>query len=83
MGGLAIRRRRIHFGKASDRLGPIVAVVTGPIAVINGGLVLAVADGGPDSGNGVVGGAAALVLGLTARVLGGLALARSSRITLT
>ena len=35
--------------------------------------------GGPGSGNGVIGGAAALVLGLIAMALGGLALARSRR----
>ena len=47
--------------------------------MVVGGLVLAVADGGPGTGNGVVGGALALVLGLIAMVLGGLALARSRR----
>jgi hypothetical protein len=36
MGGLALTQRRSHFGKASDRLGAILAVVAGPIAVING-----------------------------------------------
>ena len=33
---------------------------------------LAIAKGGPGTGNGVIGGAAALVLGLIAMVLGGL-----------
>jgi hypothetical protein len=56
-----------------------VALVAGLIAVVNGGLVLAVADGGPGTGNGVIGGAGALVLGLIAMSLGGLALARSRR----
>jgi hypothetical protein len=56
-----------------------VALVAGPLAVVNGGLVLAVANGGPGTGNGVVGGAGALVLGLIALLLGGLALARSRR----
>jgi hypothetical protein len=56
-----------------------VAVVAGLIAVVNGGLNLALAKGGPGSGNGVIGGAAALVLGLIAMVLGWLALARSRR----
>src|SRR5688572_7590349 len=51
-------------------------VVAGAIAAINGGLVLALATGGPGSGNGVVGGAVALVLGLAAAGLGGRALAR-------
>jgi hypothetical protein len=44
-----------------------------------GRLVGAVADGGPGTGNGVVGGAVALVLGLIATVLGWRALARSRR----
>ena len=53
--------------------------MTGPIAAINGGLVLALATGGPGSGNGVVGGAGALVLGLIGMTFGGLALRRSRR----
>jgi hypothetical protein len=48
-----------------------VALVAGLIAAVNGGLVLAIANGGPGSGNGVVGGAGALVLGLIAMALGG------------
>jgi Family of unknown function (DUF6223) len=59
--------------------GALVALVTGPTAAVNGGLVLAIATGGPNSGNGVVGGAGAVVLGLIATVLGGLTLARSRR----
>jgi hypothetical protein len=57
----------------------MAALVTGLVAVVNGGLNLAVANGGPGTGNGVVGGAAALVLGLIALVLGGLAMARCHR----
>jgi hypothetical protein len=53
--------------------------LAGLIALANGGLNLAVANGGPGTGNGVVGGAAALVLGLVGMALGGLALARSHR----
>ena len=49
------------------------------IAVVNGGLNLALATGGPGTGNGVVGGAVAVVLGLIATFLGWLALARSRR----
>jgi hypothetical protein len=52
----------------------------GLIGFVNGGLNLAVATGGPGTGNGVVGGAAALVLGLIAVATGGLALSRSRRI---
>jgi len=43
---------------------------------LNGFLNLALASGGPGTGNGVVGGAAALVLGAIAMSLGGLALSR-------
>jgi len=54
-----------------------VALAAGLIAVINGALVLAVANGGLGSGNGVVGGAVALVLGLIGMIIGGLALHRT------
>ncbi|WP_433472351.1 DUF6223 family protein [Spirillospora sp. CA-142024] len=81
IGGLALARsvRRIGNG---GRKGANVALVSGLITVVAGALNLAVADGGPGTGNGVVGGALALLLGLTAMVLGGLALARSRRIGL-
>jgi hypothetical protein len=49
---------------------------------VNGGLNVAIATGGPGTGNGVVGGAAAFVLGLLAVAMGALALARSRRATL-
>ena len=54
-----------------------MAVVAGLIAVLNGVLNLAVATGGPGTGNGVVGAAGALVLGLIAAGVGVLALVRS------
>ncbi len=76
IGGLALRR---PDGRIATRNGSIVALVAGLIALANGGLNLAVAKGGPGTGNGVVGGAAALVLGLIGMTLGGLALARSRR----
>jgi hypothetical protein len=69
-GGVALARPATRFAAA------IVAVLGGLIAAINGGMVLAVANGGPGSGNGVVGAAGALVLGGLAVVLGGLAWAR-------
>ena len=56
-----------------------MALLTGLIAMVNGGLNLAVATGGAGTGNGVVGGAVALVLGLIAMAFGGLARARSRR----
>src|SRR5215510_3760883 len=67
IGGLVLARPASRFGIACGRLGAIVTLVAGLIAVVNGG---------PGSGNGVVGGAVALVLGLIATVLGGLALGR-------
>ena len=57
--------------------------MAGLLAVVNGGLLLAIANGGPGTGNGVVGAAGAVVLGLIAMVLGGLALAQSRRPGLT
>jgi hypothetical protein len=78
IGGLAMVRSANRFGTAA-RLGVILALAAGLFAVINGALVLAVANGGPGSGNGVVGGAVALVLGLIGMIIGGLALSRSRR----
>lgn len=78
VGGLARKRSVRRIGNRGKR-GAVVALVSGLIAVVGGALNLAVADGGPGTGNGVVGGALALVLGLTAMVLGGLALAHSHR----
>jgi hypothetical protein len=78
IGGLALARPSSRFSTASGRLAAIVA---GLIGAVNGGMVLTAATGGPGTGNGVVGGAGALVLGLIAMALGGAALARSRRIT--
>jgi hypothetical protein len=72
IGGFALAR-------PASRFGTIVALVAGLIAVVNGLLNLAVANGGPGTGNGVVGAAVAIVLGLIATVLGGLALTRARR----
>jgi hypothetical protein len=44
-----------------------------------GGLVVATADGGLGTGNGLAGGVVAMVVGLIGMALGGLALARSRR----
>lgn len=76
--GIALVRSTNRFS-AAGRLGVIVALAAGLVAVVNGALVLAVANGGLGSGNGVVGGAAALVLGLIGMIIGGLALNRSHR----
>lgn len=78
IGSVAMIRSTKRFGTAA-RLGVILALAAGFVAVINGALVLAVANGGLGSGNGVVGGAVALVLGLIGMIIGGLALSRSRR----
>jgi hypothetical protein len=83
IGGVALARPASRFGTASTPrglpLGTNVALVAGLIAVLSGGLNLAVANGGPGTGNGVVGAAGALVLGLIAMALGGLGMTRSRR----
>jgi len=71
---LARSRRRIGNG---GRRGAVVALVAGLIGVVNGAVILAVADGGLGTGNGVAGAAMALVFGLVGAVLGRLVLARS------
>ena len=81
IGGMALYRAPRRIGN-HGRNGAIVAMVAGLIAAVNGGLNLAVATGGPGTGNGVVGAAAAFVLGLIAIANGGLALVRSRRITM-
>jgi len=63
----------------AGRLVGTVAALLALAGLVIGGLVVAAADGGPGTGNGIVGGFAALVLGLIAMVLGRLALARSRR----
>jgi hypothetical protein len=75
IGGLALAR----VSTASGPLGASLALGVGLIGAINGLLNVAIARGGPGTGNGVVGGAAAFVLGLIAVAAGGLALARSRR----
>jgi hypothetical protein len=82
IGGLALYRAARRVGNRG-RLGAIVALVAGLIAAVNGLLVLAFATGGPGSGNGVIGGAGAFVLGLIAMALGGLVLFRSGYSHLT
>ncbi|WP_246090723.1 DUF6223 family protein [Nonomuraea deserti] len=77
IGWLALRSaRRTGDGR---RRGAIVALAAGLVGGLNGAANLAVADGGLGTGNGVFGGASALLLGLAGATLGGLALARSRR----
>jgi hypothetical protein len=82
VGGMALTRRVSRFGTASVRHAAILGLVLGLIAAVNGLLNVAIADGGPGTGNGVVGGAAAFVLGLIGVAIGGLALTRSGRTAL-
>ena len=79
-GGIALAHSTNRKGSARQ-LGVIVAIAAGLIAAINGAFVLAAANGGPGSGNGVVGGAAALLLGVIGMIIGALALGRSRRTT--
>jgi hypothetical protein len=81
IGSMALARAARRIGNRG-RNGAALALVAGIIAVVNGGLNLAVATGGPGTGSGVVGGAAAFVLGLIGTALGGLALSRSRRTVL-
>lgn len=69
-------------GTAVVRTGrrlPVVALVAGLIGAVAGAVVVATADGGPGTGNGIVGGYAAVVLGLLGAALGGLASFRAGR----
>jgi len=81
-GGLVAFRSTTGFRATTVRFAASIALGAGLLAAVNGGLNLAVANGGPGTGNGVVGGAAAFVLGLIALALGGRALAHSRRATL-
>jgi hypothetical protein len=75
IGGVALRRSVRRVGKRG-RHGAIVALVLGPIGLVVGGLVVATADGGVGTGNGLAGGVVAMVVALIGTALGGLALAR-------
>lgn len=80
LGGLPLARPASRFSMTYGRSGAIVALVAGPIAAISSWLNLLTATGGPGTGNGVVGAAGALVLGVIAMVAGGLSLARTRRV---
>ena len=75
LGGLALAR---SAGSSVLRRSS-VALAAGAAGTFVGILVLATADGGPGTGNGVVGGYVGVILGLIAVVLSGLALLRSRR----
>jgi uncharacterized protein DUF6223 len=72
-GGRALARS----GRGGSRRAAVLAVTAGLAGAAVGAAVVAAADGGPGSGSGIVGGVAALAVGLCAASLGGLALARA------
>jgi hypothetical protein len=76
LGGLALARPTNRSAKWTA----VAALAAGGVGIVAGALVVGTADGGPGTGNGIVGGYAALGLGLTAALLGGIALTRSRRI---
>lgn len=75
IGGLALARSA--GGNVTRR--SFLAMAAGVAGTLVGLLVLATSDGGPGTGNGVVGGYAGVMFGLTAVLLGALALLRSRR----
>jgi hypothetical protein len=81
IGVMALRKSVRRFSILNGIRGPIVAIVAGLFASINGGISLTTANGGPGTGNGVLGSAQALVLGLIGAILGGLAIVRFRRKT--
>jgi hypothetical protein len=78
-GSMALVRATRGIGNRG-RNGAMTGMAAGILAAVNGGLNLAIASGGPGSGNGVVGGAIALVLGTIGIGLCGMALIRGSHV---
>jgi hypothetical protein len=85
IGGVALRRATLRRATrdaadvdrgARQRHGATAAIVLGSVSVALGVLFLVTADGGPGTGNGVVGSAVALILGPSAIILGGVARGR-------
>jgi hypothetical protein len=66
-------------GSGNRRNRAITALAAGLVGLVMGVVNLAVADGGPGTGNGVIAGAMALALGLIGTALGGLAVTRARR----
>ncbi len=66
LGGMLALARPLRGPRRPFSRGSAVAFTAGGLAVANGVVNLVIATGGPGTGNGVVGAAAALVLGLAA-----------------
>lgn len=79
IGMRTFRQPTVSINPRKTKIWILTAMLLGLIAVVNAVLNLANANGGPGTGNGVVGAAAAFVLGLTGMVLGLLAFARYRR----
>jgi hypothetical protein len=77
--GVVIGWRSMRAAGRNGRGGAFVALAAGLIGLAMGTFVVAAAKGGPGTGYGIVGGVAALAIGLVATVLGGMALGRSRR----
>jgi hypothetical protein len=75
--GIGWRTFRRHDRFSSS---PTTVVGIGVATVVAGGVFLVLADGGPGTGNGVVGSSAAVTLGLVAVLLGVLARTRRGRV---
>ncbi|WP_054812723.1 DUF6223 family protein [Nocardia arizonensis] len=78
IGSVALARAG-RMGIVNRRRSAIAALGSSLISVVLGVVFAATADGGPGTGNGIVGAFAAVVLGLVGVVLGGLTLNRSTR----
>ena len=79
LGWRTFRKSAAHTSILHGKSWPVVAIVAGLMAVIGSVLNLATSNGGPGSGNGVLGSAQALVLGLIGMFLAGLAMVRFRR----
>jgi hypothetical protein len=73
-GGLA------RFGARDGRSKAAIALILGPLGMIVGVIVVATADGGLGTGNGLGGGVVAIVVGLIAITLGALARIRANAV---
>ena len=74
-----LARTRVLGGTKTQRRNAILAMLSGLSCSVIGGIVVAVADGGPGSGSGIVGGYLALLIGLLAMALGGRAMNQARR----
>lgn len=81
LGGVVVAGWALARARRSDnsRKWAIGAGAAGLVAAVNGVLTIVTADGGPGTGNGIVGGYIAVVVGVAAAILGWLAVARSRR----